>query len=127
MNHFAIGPTPPKKPSSLLQCKLTLNRKCDAKVQLEHSLANLIFTCSFISFIHSVKVAFWSLFGRVQLADFRTSQGFSIITGSSLVFFGLFNVLAVLVAINMLIAMLNESFSHYAVSTKHLFLMLNLN
>ena len=65
-----------------------------------------------------MEVVFWSLFGQVQLDEFETEDNYKIIKITALVLFGIFNVLAVIIALNMLIAMLNESFVLYAVSLK---------
>ena len=60
-------------------------------------------------------MVFWSLFGQVRLEEFETHKYYHILQQIAWTLFGVFNILAVLVAMNMLIAMLNESFSKNAV------------
>lgn len=64
----------------------------------------------------SFGVAFWALFGLIELSEFEMDAQYTIVKDIALVLFGVFNVLAVLVTLNMLIAILNESFSQQAVS-----------
>ena len=60
---------------------------------------------------------FWALFGQIDLSNFHTKEkGFESITFAGLIIFGVFNVAAVLVALNMLIAILNESYTRISVS-----------
>ena len=75
------------------------------------------FPTSYSRLSGSVEIVFWSLFGQVELKEFETEDNYNVIKTTALVVFGIFNVLAVLVALNMLIAMLNESYVLYAVRT----------
>ena len=60
---------------------------------------------------------FWALFSKIDLDHFYTEEkGFESITYAGIIIFGVFNVTAVLVALNMLIAILNESYTRISVS-----------
>lgn len=60
---------------------------------------------------------FWSLFGEIDVEDFRIEEdGYGAIWRTGTTLFALFNIVAVLVALNMLIAMLNESYTRISVS-----------
>ncbi|KAK2565984.1 Short transient receptor potential channel 5 [Acropora cervicornis] len=60
----------------------------------------------------SLWVTFWALFGQIDLGFFHVKEkGFESITNAGIIIFGVFNVAAVLVALNMLIAILNESYT----------------
>ncbi|XP_068688899.1 transient receptor potential-gamma protein-like [Montipora foliosa] len=60
----------------------------------------------------SMSVTFWALFGEIDRDNFHVpEQGFEILTSASVIIFGAFNIAAVLVALNMLIAILNESYT----------------
>ena len=64
-----------------------------------------------------MSVTFWALFGEVERDYFHVPEkGFEILTGASVIIFGAFNIAAVLVALNMLIAILNESYTRISVS-----------
>lgn len=55
---------------------------------------------------------FWALFGQIDLDSFHTKEkGFEPITYAGIIIFGVFNVAAVLVALNMLIAILNDAYT----------------
>lgn len=63
-------------------------------------------------FGNSMKTIFWSLFGEVDDSGFQIEEdGYGAIWKTGMVFFGAFNIVAVLVALNMLIAILNESYT----------------
>ena len=72
--------------------------------------------CLLFSIDGSIAVAFWALFGLIELDEFDTEEHYSIMSSIAKIFFALFNVVAVLVTLNMLIAILNESFIQQAVS-----------
>lgn len=60
---------------------------------------------------------FWALFGQIDLDSFHTKEkGFEAITYAGIIIFGVFNVAAVLVALNMLIAILNDAYTKISVS-----------
>lgn len=68
-------------------------------------------------FPSSVEAIFWSLFGQIDRENFKIEEKeYEVIWKTGMIFFGTFNVVAVLVALNMLIAMLNESYNRIAVS-----------
>ena len=68
-------------------------------------------------FPSSVEAIFWSLFGQIDRENFKIEEEeYEVIWKTGMIFFGTFNVVAVLVALNMLIAMLNESYNRIAVS-----------
>ena len=65
----------------------------------------------------SANVIFWSLFGEIEFEEFRIEEsGYGAIWGTGMTLFALFNIVAVLVALNMLIAILNESYTRISVS-----------
>ena len=68
-----------------------------------------------------MEAIFWSLFGQIDRENFKIEEEeYEAIWKTGMIFFGTFNVVAVLVALNMLIAMLNESYNRIAVSdTQH--------
>ena len=60
---------------------------------------------------------FYALFNKIDLEHFYIKEkGFESITYAGLIIFGVFNVVAVLVALNMLIAILNDSYRRISVS-----------
>ena len=60
---------------------------------------------------------FWGLFGKDGPEYiFITGEGFEPLNDVKEAIFGVFNVVAVLVALNMLIAILNESYTRISVS-----------
>ena len=59
----------------------------------------------------SVTTIFWSLFGQVDPVSFQLDESeYDVIWKTGLILFGAFNIVAVLVALNMLIAILNDSY-----------------
>ena len=76
----------------------------------------IIFSCYFRLY-GSANVIFWSLFGEIDFEDFRIEEsGYGAIWRTGMTLFALFNIVAVLVALNMLIAILNESYTRISVS-----------
>ncbi|KAJ7372243.1 Short transient receptor putative channel 1 [Desmophyllum pertusum] len=62
-------------------------------------------------FLNSVNTIFWSLFGQIDPGSFKIAEGeYDIISKTGITLFGAFNLIAVLVALNMLIAILNDSY-----------------
>ena len=60
---------------------------------------------------------FWSLFGQIDPGSFKIAEGeYDIISKTGITLFGAFNLIAVLVALNMLIAILNDSYVQITVS-----------
>ena len=67
-------------------------------------------------FGNSMKTIFWSLFGEIDESGFQIDEdGYGAIWKTGMVLFGAFNIVAVLVALNMLIAILNESYTRISV------------
>lgn len=59
---------------------------------------------------------FWSLFGEIDESNFKIDEkGYGAIWKTGMTLFGAFNIVAVLVALNMLIAILNESYTRITV------------
>lgn len=78
--------------------------------------ALIIFSC-YLRLYDSADVIFWSLFGEIDVEDFRIEEnGYDAIWRTGMTLFALFNIVAVLVALNMLIAILNESYTRISVS-----------
>ena len=79
----------------------------------------IIIVCYYIRLDSSANVIFWSLFGQVEREGFLIAEAsYETIWWTGLTLFGVFNIVAVLVAVNMLIAILNESFTRISVSKK---------
>ena len=55
-------------------------------------------------------ITFWSLFGAVDNEEFKTGPGYGPIEYGGLTLIAIYNVVAVLVALNMLIAILNDAY-----------------
>ena len=73
---------------------------------------------SICSIIGSVDTIFWSLFGQIGPDSFQIGEEeYSVISKTGITLFGAFNIVAVLVALNMLIAILNDSYVQITVST----------
>ena len=67
----------------------------------------------------SVSTIFWSLFGQIDPGSFQLDDAeYDVIQKTGLILFGTFNIVAVLVALNMLIAILNDSYVQITVRTK---------
>ncbi|KAJ7372248.1 hypothetical protein OS493_019692 [Desmophyllum pertusum] len=63
-------------------------------------------------FVGSFRTIFWSLFGQIDRENFKIEEEeYEVIWRTGMTLFGAFNIVAVLVALNMLIAMLNESYT----------------
>ena len=60
-------------------------------------------------------VTFWALFGHVDMDDFKTAPGYDVIRYTGLTLFGVYNVVTVLVALNILIAILNKKYDDITV------------
>jgi len=61
--------------------------------------------------LNTVSAVFWSLFGQVDPGSFQSDDTeYDVIWKTALILFGAFNIVAVLVALNMLIAILNDSY-----------------
>lgn len=63
------------------------------------------------SILDSTNTIFWSLFGQIDPSSFKISEAeYGVIWRTGMTLFGAFNITAVLVALNMLIAILNDSY-----------------
>lgn len=69
-------------------------------------------------FSSSIFATFWSLFGQMHRDNFKIDEKeYEAIWQTGVTLFGAFNIVAVLVGLNMLIAMLNDSYTRIMVST----------
>ena len=59
---------------------------------------------------------FWGLFDKTDLESFKTDEKFAITAVTGELLFAGYNIAAVIVALNMLIAMLSNTFQKIAVS-----------
>ena len=60
---------------------------------------------------------FWTLFGQIDESSFKINEsGYGAIWKTGMTLFGAFNIVAVLVALNMLIAILNQRYTSVTVS-----------
>ena len=81
---------------------------------LRFFILRTISTCRFGS---SMNTIFWTLFGRIDESSFKINEsGYSAIWKTGMTLFGAFNIVAVLVALNMLIAILNQRYTSVTVS-----------
>ena len=64
----------------------------------------------------SLRFLFWDLFGMSDLSDMRTEKNFIITQYTGEVLLGLYSIISIVVAINMLIAMMANSYQRVAVS-----------
>ena len=60
-------------------------------------------------------VSFWALFGQIDMDDFETTPSYEVIHDTGLTLFGVYNVVTVLVALNILIAILNKKYDDITV------------
>ena len=76
-----------------------------------------IYLISFLSFWDAMQTMFWALFGQTDLEYFNTKgEQFEITQETGKFLFGMFSICAVMVGLNMLIAMMNNSYEFFAVS-----------
>ena len=61
---------------------------------------------------------FWNVFGMTELGDLNTSEGFVITQYAGEMLLALYAIASLLVAINMLIAMMSNTYQRVAVSSK---------
>ena len=60
---------------------------------------------------------FWTLFGQIDESSFKINEsGYGATWKTGMTLFGAFNIVAVLVALNMLIAILNQRYTSVTVS-----------
>ncbi|XP_032221589.1 short transient receptor potential channel 3 [Nematostella vectensis] len=73
-------------------------------------------TSEFASVQGSMRLVFWAIFDKTELEEFNTDPSFptKITQSTGEVLFALFNIASILVAINMLIAMMSNSFQKVA-------------
>ena len=81
-------------------------------------LSLIVYTSNFLlSFWDAVHTMFWALFDQTDLEHFNTpGERFGITQETGKFLFGMFSICAVMVGINMLVAMMNNSYLHIAVS-----------
>ena len=83
---------------------------------LRFFILRTFFTCRFGS---SMNTIFWTLFGQIDESSFKINEsGYGAIWKTGMTLFGAFNIVAVLVALNMLIAILNQRYTSVTVSIK---------
>ena len=71
---------------------------------------------AFYRFGGSLRFLFWDLFGMSELSELSTEKNFVITQYTGEILLGLYSILSILVAINMLIAMMANSYQRVAVS-----------
>ena len=64
----------------------------------------------------TLSTLFWALFGHVTFTDFETNKNAEITEVTGMLLFAGYSLASVLVALNLLIAMLNNSYQKVAVS-----------
>lgn len=64
----------------------------------------------------SLRFLFWDLFGLSELSGLKTDKNFIITQYTGEILLGLYSILSIMVAINMLIAMMANSYQRVAVS-----------
>lgn len=74
--------------------------------------------CIFCRIGGSLRFLFWDLFGMSDVEDLETERNFIITQYTGEVLLGLYSILSIVVAINMLIAMMANSYQRVAVSRK---------
>ena len=63
---------------------------------------------------------FWALFDKIELSDFDTKDStFEITQETGRLLFAMYSILAVLIALNMLIAMMSHSYDYISVRNRH--------
>ena len=70
---------------------------------------------NFYRFGGSLRFLFWDLFGKSSLSDLSTDKRFIISQYTGEVLLGLYTIISILVALNMLIAMMSNSFQRVVV------------
>lgn len=76
----------------------------------------LCFFIIFSSMFETLQSLFWSIFGLVSLyvTNVEAEHEFTEFVGATM--FGTYNIISLVVLLNMLIAMMNNSYQHIAVS-----------
>ena len=72
--------------------------------------------CPFLRIEGSFGTLFWALFGHVDFATFKTSENAQITEVTGQLLFATYSLASVLVALNLLIAMLSHTFKKVDVS-----------
>lgn len=80
------------------------------------SKGNVCFCCRLFETLQSL---FWSIFGLISLyvTNVDADHQFTEFIGATM--FGTYNIISLVVLLNMLIAMMNNSYQHIAVSADH--------
>ena len=71
---------------------------------------------AFYRFGGNLRFLFWDLFGMSELSELSTEKNFVITQYTGEILLGLYSILSILVALNMLIAMMANSYQRVAVS-----------
>lgn len=75
------------------------------------------YLCIFCRLFETLQSLFWSIFGLISLyvTNVDADHQFTEFVGATM--FGTYNIISLVVLLNMLIAMMNNSYQHIAVST----------
>lgn len=75
-----------------------------------------MYGCLFFRLFETLQSLFWSIFGLISLyvTNVKPDHEFTEFVGTTM--FGTYNVISLVVLLNMLIAMMNNSYQHIAVS-----------
>lgn len=101
-----------------------LLKRFDYRVYLLHTIVRCYCydddnTISIFRFGNSIGTIFWTLFGLIDENSFKIDvDGYGAVWKTGMTLFGAFNIIVVLVALNMLIAILNESYTRITVRIK---------
>lgn len=76
----------------------------------------MMYGCLFFRLFETLQSLFWSIFGLISLyvTNVKPDHEFTEFVGTTM--FGTYNVISLVVLLNMLIAMMNNSYQHIAVS-----------
>ena len=105
------------KPASLSQRLLSRIEDISFEIYRGHLRFFILRTISTCRFGSSMNTIFWTLFGQIDESSFKINEsGYGAIWKTGMTLFGAFNIVAVLVALNMLIAILNQRYTSVTVS-----------
>lgn len=78
----------------------------------------VMYGCVLFRLFETLQSLFWSIFGLINLyvTNVEPDHTFTEFVGSTM--FGTYNIISLVVLLNMLIAMMNNSYQHIAVSSK---------
>ena len=95
--------------------------RCKAEHPIKTSAWKADYSVSFFFFFRiggTLHYLFWNAFGMTELEDLHTSERFVITQYAGELLLGLYTIASLLVAINMLIAMMSNTYQRVAVSTE---------